>query len=45
MKKDPPRRGGWSGGPAPKASYRLLWWCLALGVTAVAISIIVILNA
>lgn len=44
MKKDRPRRGGYST-PVPKADYRLLWWCLAIGLTAVAISITVILKS
>ena len=45
MKQQKPRRGGWSGGPVQEVSYRWLWWCLALGVTAVAISTYVISHS
>ena len=45
MKKEKPRRGGWSGGPVPEPDNKYVWWCLALGFTAVAISLYVISNS
>ena len=41
-RKGEPRRGGWSGGPPPESNLKLMWWLLALGLIAVAISLAVI---
>ena len=44
MKSSKLRRGGWSGGTPPEYSHKLMWWCLALGISAVATACYVILS-